>query len=109
MLFFGLNNVFHFLPEPHFGGIAGEAFSLFYKVGYIMPTVAATQLFLAVALLTNRFVPAALLLFSPVLVNIVCFHLFLDLPGIVRVLPVAGAIAFLFYMWRSAFLFLFKP
>lgn len=47
----------------------------------MMPLVSGTQLVVGLLLLTNFFVPLALVLIMPVLVNIILFHIFLQ-PGI---------------------------
>jgi len=52
------------------------------KTGYMFRLVAETQVIVGVLLLTNRFVPLALALIAPVVVNIVAFHLFLATSGI---------------------------
>ena len=46
------------------------------KTGYMMPLIFGTQLIVGALLLSNRFVPLALALIAPVIVNIVAFHAF---------------------------------
>jgi uncharacterized membrane protein YphA (DoxX/SURF4 family) len=80
---FGLNGFFNFLsmgPMPT--GLAGQfvgalALSHYYWV------VAALQIAGAALLLVNRFVPLALVLLGPVIVNILCYHVFLNSSGAV--------------------------
>ena len=55
--------------------------------GYMFPLIKGTELLAALLLLSNRFVPLALVLLAPVVVNIVLFHAFLAPSG----LPVAVA------------------
>ena len=59
----------------------------YMKSGYMMPLIFGTQTLVGVMLLTNCFVPLALALIAPVIVNIIAFHLFLMpstiAPGIV--------------------------
>jgi uncharacterized membrane protein YphA (DoxX/SURF4 family) len=76
---FGLNGFLHFIPEPKTPmpeGAAAFAGALF-KTGYMFPLVSGTQLVAGVLLLVNVFVPLALVLLMPVLVNIIAFHIFL--------------------------------
>ena len=47
------------------------------KTGYMMPLIFGTQVLVGALLLSNRFVPLALALIAPVIVNIVAFHAFL--------------------------------
>jgi hypothetical protein len=81
---FGLNGFLHFIPQPSTpmpeGAVAfGGALM---KSGYMFPMIMLTQLLVGVLLLANRFVPLALALIAPVLVNIIAFHVFLEPSGI---------------------------
>ena len=84
-LVFGLNGFFMFIPAPKV--VIPEAAMAFQGAlmasGYMIKLVAGTQAIVGVLLLVNRFVPLAITLIAPVIVNIVAFHLFLDLPQIV--------------------------
>ena len=80
---FGLNGFLHFIPEPKTPMPEGAmAFAgALMKTGYMFPLIAGTQLLAGVLLLLNLFVPLALVLLMPVLVNIIAFHLFLQPAG----------------------------
>jgi uncharacterized membrane protein YphA (DoxX/SURF4 family) len=80
---FGLNGFFHFMPEPKQQMSEGATALMtgFLKSGYMFPLVAGNQLVVGILLLINRFVPLALILIMPVLVNILAFHIFVQ-PGI---------------------------
>ncbi len=52
------------------------------KTRFMFPLIAGTQVLAALLLLVNRFVPLALVLLAPILVNILAFHAFLDPSGI---------------------------
>ena len=78
-LVFGLNGFLHFLPQPPpparaLGFLGGLA-----STGYFFPLLKATEV-AGGALLLAGFVPIALTLLAPVIVNIVAFHAFLA-PG----------------------------
>ena len=102
----GLNGFLNFLPRPAAPMPAGAvAFAgAMLKTGYLMPLLMATQLISGLLLLAGRWVPLALALLSPVVVNIVAFHLFLAPAG----LPLAGLVLvleiFLAWAYRGAFL-----
>ena len=108
MTFFGISNLFQLLPQHQFPEEAGRLMLPFTQSGYILQAVGLTQLLLGTALLLNRFIPLALLLFAPVAVNVLLFHLFLDLPGILMVVPVIGITIFLFTYHKSHFSSLLK-
>jgi len=80
---FGLNGFLHFIPEPKTPMPEGAAAfaGAMMKTGYMFQLVAGTQLFAGILLLINRFVPLALVLLMPVLVNIIAFHVFLAPSG----------------------------
>ena len=86
---FGLNGFLHFIPQPKdpMSEWAMALFTGFMKSGYMMPLIFGTQTLVGALLLINRFVPLALVLIAPVIVNIIAFHLFLSpatiAPGIV--------------------------
>src|SRR5678809_780612 len=81
-LVFGLNAFLNFLnmgPMP--AGLAGQFMGALFLSHY-MWVVAALQIIGGVLLLINRYVPLALVLLGPVIVNILLYHLFLSLSGI---------------------------
>jgi putative oxidoreductase len=108
MTFFGISNLFQLLPQHDFPAEAGKLMLAFTESGYILQVVGLTQLFLGVALLLNRYIPLALLLFAPVVVNVLLFHLFLDIASIPMAMPVIGMTTFLFVYHKSQFLSLLK-
>ena len=103
MTFFGVSNIFQLLPAHQFNGQAGKLMLAFAESGYTLQTVGVTQLLLGVALLLNRFIPFALLLFAPVAFNVLLFHLFLDAAGMLMAMPVIGVTVFLFMYHKSTF------
>lgn len=82
---FGLNGFLHFIPQPKGGmpAAAADFAGAMAKTGYMFQLVAGTQVVAGVLLLVGVFVPLALVLIMPVLVNILAFHIFLQPAGIV--------------------------
>lgn len=86
---FGLNGFLQFIPQPKEAMPEGVTALMtgFMKSGYMMQLIFGTQTLVGVLLLLNCFVPLALALIAPVIVNIICFHVFLMpstiAPGIV--------------------------
>jgi hypothetical protein len=78
-------------------------FGAFMKSGYMIPLIFATQLAVGAMLLLNRFVPLALALIAPVIVNIIAFHLFLDPSGIAPGAVVLVLEAYLVWSNRQAY------
>ncbi|HJU83622.1 MAG TPA: hypothetical protein VJ600_05395 [Holophagaceae bacterium] len=84
LLVFGLNGLFHFLPEPKAAMPEGAMAFLeaLVKSGFMLPLIATTQAVAGACLLANRFVPLALALLAPFLVNALAFHLALERSGL---------------------------
>ena len=105
LVVFGLNLFFNFIPQPKTPMSEGAmAFAgALLKSGYMMPLIGATLLVTGVLLVANRFVPLALALFAPFILNSLLFHVCLERTG----LPMAAVfVAFELYLawsYRSAF------
>src|SRR5258706_2965106 len=72
-LVFGLNGFLNFIPVPPPGGIAGQFMGVLYAYHYLW-VIFAFQVAAAVLLLVNRYVPLAVAVLAPVIVNILVFH-----------------------------------
>jgi len=105
---FGLNAFLHFIPRPQLQGLAGQFFGVMFGSHYYV-VVFGTQLLGGLLLLSNRYVPLGLLLLGPVILNILCFHLFLDAANVAPALVVTVLWLIVFLHVRSAFVPLFKP
>ena len=91
LIVFGLNKFLQFIPVPPMTDEAGSFMGALVGTGYMMPIVAVVEIAVGALLLFNRYVALALLLLAPISVNIVAFHLFLDIGGI-------GGAAFVFIL-----------
>jgi len=90
-LVFGLNGFLEFIPTgPMPPGLAGQFLTVLLQSHYAL-VVSTIQIIGAVLLLVNRYVPLALTLLGPVIVNILLYHLLLNHVG----LPVALVVAIL--------------
>jgi len=100
---FGLNFFLHFMPTPS-APPRGAAFAgALFASGYLFPLLNATEVVAGLLLLGNRFVPLALAVLAPIVVNIVAFHLFLapaDFGLALVMLVVEGMLA---WNYRAAF------
>ncbi len=77
--------------------------------GYFFTLLKATELVCALLLLAGRFVPLALVILAPIIVNIFMVHLFLDRTGLPIAIFVVLASIFLAYCYRGAFQPLLRP
>ena len=102
-LVFGLNGFLNFLsmgPMPT--GLAGQFLGALALSHYFW-VVAALQIAGGALLLANRFVPLALVLLGPVIVNIICYHVFLNPIGAVTAAVVTVLWLIVFYGNRQHF------
>ena len=86
-----------------------EFFGALMKTGYMIPLIFVTQTLVGALLLFNRFVPLALALIAPVIVNILLFHLFLAPSGIVMAIVVLVLELYLAWAYRGAYLPMLAP
>ena len=78
---FGLNGFFNFLPPPEVPEAGGRFLGALMESGYLWSVIKGTEAVAGLLLLTGRFVPLALTVLAPIVVNIVLFHIFLA-PGL---------------------------
>jgi hypothetical protein len=103
---FGLNGFLHFIPMPPPQGVAGQFMGTLFVSHYLVP-IFALQTIGGVLLLANRFVPLALAILAPIIVNIVIFHVTMDPKGLGLALVTVALWAMLAYRERAAFAGLF--
>jgi putative oxidoreductase len=99
----GANKFLHFLPQPPMSGPPADFFGALFATGYMLPLIATTEVVAGLLLLSGRFVPLALTLLAPVIVNILAFHLFLAPSGIAMPMVVLAAELYLAWSYREAF------
>jgi len=102
-LVFGLNGFLNFLntgPAPT--GLAGQFLGALILSHYYW-VVAALQIAGGALLLVNRFVPLALVLLGPIIVNIICFHVFMNPSGAIPAAVVTVLWLIVFYGNRQYF------
>ena len=106
-LVFGLNGFLNFIPMRPPAGIAGQFMGALYASHYLW-LIFALQLGAGVLLLANRYVPLALAMLAPVIVNILSFHVLMAPSGLPLALFVAVLWTLIFVDVRSAFAGLFQ-
>src|SRR5712672_4133217 len=106
-LVFGLNGFLNFIPLPPPEGVAAQFMGALATSHYLW-IIFAFQVIPAVLLLTNRYVPLALALLAPVIVNILVFHALMAPSGLPLALFVALLWAVIFVDVRPAFEGLFQ-
>lgn len=102
-LAFGLNGFLHLFPVPAMEGAAATFVGGLLASRYFFPLLFATYIISGAALLSGRFVPLALIVLAPVIVNIAAIHLFLDPSGLLVTAVVVALEVFLAWSHRGAF------
>src|SRR5712671_4898201 len=106
-LVMGLNGFLNFIPLPPPGGMAGQFMGALYVSHYLW-VIFAFQVIAGVLLLANRYVPLAVAILAPVLVNILTFHALMAPSGLPLALFVALLWIVMFIEVRPAFSGLFQ-
>jgi hypothetical protein len=107
-LIFGLNGFFHFLHMPPPTGVAAQFVGALFVTNYLV-VVFLLQLIPAALLLINRYVPLALALLGPIIVNILLFHTLMAPNGLPLALLVTALWVVVFFSVRTAFAGLWQP
>jgi putative oxidoreductase len=106
-LVFGLNGFLNFIHMPPPQGTAAQFMSALYVSHYLW-VIFAFQVVAGALLLVNRFVPLAVAILAPVLVNILTFHALMAPSGLPLAVFVAVLWAAIFISVRPAFSGLFQ-
>ncbi len=100
---FGLNGFFHFLPQPPMSGSAGAFAGALVATGYMFPFIKGTEVIAGALLLAGRYVPLAVTVLGPVLLNILAFHLFLAPAGLGLPIVLLALELYVAYSHRAVF------
>ena len=102
LIVFGSNKLLHFIPIQPPVGPAANFMSSLNATGYIFPLLGLLEIFIGLMLLFKKWVPFVLTLLVPISINILLFHLFLDIPGVVMALLIVTLNTMLVYKnWRQ--------
>lgn len=105
LLVFGLNGFLNFIPQPKTPlPEAAMAFAgALANSGYMLQLIGVTHLIVGLFLVTNRFVPLALALFAPFMVNSIAFHVFLEHSGLPMAIVFLALELYLAWSYRAAY------
>ena len=99
---FGSNAFLQFMPVPPMTGPKADFIGSMAATGYLQ-FVAALQVIGGALLLIGWFVPLGLTLLGPIVVNIIIYHLCMDMSGMAVAVVVAALHAFLVWRYWAAF------
>jgi hypothetical protein len=106
---FGANIFLHFIPMPEPKPSLATDFAKALMESHYIYVVGFCQVAGGLILLTGRYVPLGLTLLGPVIVNILCFHIFMNHQGWQLASVVAALALFLLWRYRANFAGLVKP
>ncbi len=107
-LIFGLNGLFHFIPTPPLPAGLMKDFTTVMTDSHYLLVISVVEILASLPLLVNRYVPLALVLIGPVIVNILIFHLCIAPASIGPGVFVTICWFVVFYRHRSAFAGIFE-
>ncbi|MEM7511233.1 MAG: DoxX family membrane protein [Bacteroidota bacterium] len=103
LVVFGINKFLLFMPAMDMPEPASAFFGSIINTGYLFQFVGLVEVLAGLALLLNRFVPLALIIVAPVLVNILAFHLFLDPKTIIPGLVLTAMSVYLMFQYKPLY------
>jgi putative oxidoreductase len=102
-LFSSVAFFFNLVPTPELTGNLKTFNDGLTASGYLMQLIKGTELVCAIAFIVGRFVPLAVVVIFPVIVNIVLVHVFLAPEGLPVAIFVLLADLFLAYYYRERY------
>jgi uncharacterized membrane protein YphA (DoxX/SURF4 family) len=99
----GINNFLGRNPVPDPTPEGDWFLGALQETGYMLPAVAISEIGVGVLLLAGYFVPLALVVLAPVMVNIFLFHVFLQMAGVEAAIVAAVLYLHLVYVHRRSF------
>ena len=94
---FGLNGILHFMPTPPMPPSDATTFATLLFTSHYMTFVSVLMVIAGLLLLVGRYIPLALVILGPILVNILLFHFMLMHGGAAPGL--FGTVLELFLIW----------
>ena len=82
LILIGANKFFQFIPSPDIPEDAAQFMGSLKATGYILPVLGFVEICIGLMLLFNKWVAFAVLALMPISINVMLYHLFLDIPHI---------------------------
>lgn len=102
LLFFGANKLFEFIPLYKLPNQATSFMESLQSSGYVIYVVAILEIVIGLMLLFKKWVPFALILLAPISLNILLFHLFLDVSDVwVAIIIVSFNVVLIYKYWKA--------
>lgn len=106
LIIFGANKFGHFMPSPELTGDAATFMGAIAGAGYFT-ILGVLEIIIGLLLVLNKWVPFALILLAPLVVNFLIFHLNYNMEGIGPAALVTLLTVVLFYANKNKYKELF--
>ena len=100
---FGLNGFLHFIPMPQLPEHQAAFFSAMLATKYFFPLLKGTETVCGLVLLSGMFVPLALVVLAPIIVQIAFYHTFMAPEGLPMAIAIVVLEVFLAWYHREKF------
>jgi len=94
-LVFGVNGYLNFIPTPPMEGSAMVFMGGLFSAPYFIHLLKLTEIACGLLLLIGVYVPLALVILAPIVVNILLFHIFLAPAGVIMAIVITVAYLYL--------------
>lgn len=81
LIFFGLNLFFQFMGGPQFNEAGTAYLTALFVAGFVFPIMAIVWIVSGLLFIFDKVSALAAILITPISVNIILFHIFLDFTG----------------------------
>lgn len=108
LLIFGLNKFLNYIQLFEMPPAAANFMESLETTGYAFYLVAILEIAVALMLLLKKWVPFALLLLAPLSINVLLFHIFLDVSDIAVAIVMFSLNVLLMYKYWKAYRPLFQ-
>jgi len=106
LIIFGANKFGHFMPSPEYTGDASAFMGALFGAGYFT-ILGVLEILIGLLLVIKKWVPFALVLLAPLVVNFLIFHLTYDTAGILPAAIVSVLTVVLLYANKENYKSLF--
>ena len=105
---FGLNGFINFLPAFSMSIEGVNFMSALMQTGYLLPLIYFLLIVCGALLLLGMYLPLSVLLLLPIVVNIILFHVFLSMEGIIIAMIILVLEVILVISYKELYLTLFN-
>lgn len=103
LLLFGFNEFHGLLGSPQISAEGAAFIGALRETGYLYYVIKGVEFSVGLLLISGILVPLANLMLLPVLANILLFHLFLDIQGLIVALAMVACSGYIFWTYRDMF------